>query len=98
MTFVAISKVSYPDHLKSEIEAVGRAMIPIAKTQPGFINVAFHQSLQKNQTMMIWEWQRKEDHEACLNSPQMNELMKDSGALFSETGIEVKIETYEKVE
>lgn len=98
MSFVAISKVEYPPHLKNEIEQVGLAMIPIAQAQAGYMNVTFHQSLQRDQTMMIWEWQSADNHADCLNSEQMNQLMKASGALFADPAVSIAIETYEKVE
>ncbi len=55
MSFVAISKAIYPALLRDEVHAVGLNMTQVAKAQPGYISVAFHQSSDKNETMMYWE-------------------------------------------
>lgn len=98
MSFVAVSKVKYPDFLKERIQAVGLEMLPVAKLQPGFISIAFHQSSDKNETMMYWEWQSKSDHEACMQSKDWAAIMDNSGALFQSEGVEFSIETYERID
>jgi len=35
MSFVVISKVVHPAHLKQEIQAVGLEMLPVARSQDG---------------------------------------------------------------
>lgn len=97
MSFVAISKVQYPDDFKNEIEEVGKAMMPIAQMLPGFIDVAFHQTINKNETMMIWQWQTQQHHEACLNCSEMAELMQQYGPLFAEKGVTVSVEIYQRL-
>jgi hypothetical protein len=52
MSFVAVSKVKYPQALKKEVQGVGLAMVLIAEQQPGFISIAFHQSTTSSETMM----------------------------------------------
>jgi hypothetical protein len=44
MSFVAISKVRYPSCLKDQIHEFCLEMLPMAKLQPGFISIRFHQS------------------------------------------------------
>lgn len=97
MSFVAISKVKYPTLLRDEVHAVGLKMLPVAKVQPGFISVAFHQSSDKNETMMYWEWESKSDHEACMRSGDWSAVMENSGSLFQSEGVEFLIETYERL-
>lgn len=97
MTFVAISKVKYPDHLKIRIQQVGLDMLPVARAQPGFVSVSFHQSADKNETMMYWEWESQSDHEACMNSNEWAGIMAKHGALFSEEGVEFSIELFERL-
>jgi len=97
MTFVAISKVSFPDSLREQVQSAGRAMIPIARQQPGFIGVAFHQSLDASQTMMYWEWESQSDHHACMQSEEWTTIMQDFGAVFSQENVEFSIETFEKL-
>ena len=94
MSFVAISKVSYPAHLRQDIQAVGLEMLPVARQQPGFISVAFHQSNENNETMMYWEWESHLDHESCMQSADWNAIMGKHGATFSQTGVQFSLETY----
>lgn len=97
MSFVAISKVSFPAELKDKIQETGLQMIPIAKTQAGFISIAFHESLEQNETMMYWEWETKADHENCMNSDDWSELMDKNGLIFQSEGVEFSINTYKKI-
>lgn len=97
MSFVAISKVSYPIELQEKVQSVGLAMVPIAKKQPGFVSVAFHQSVDKNETMMYWEWQSKADHEACMQSKDWSNIMERTGALFESKGVEYSLEAYDRI-
>ncbi len=97
MSFVAISKVKYPPSLKQPIHAIALEMMPIAKAQLGFISIKFHQSHESNETMMYWEWQKKSHHEACLQSKAWNKIMEKSGTLFHSEGVELSIETYERI-
>lgn len=97
MSFVAISKVKYPKSLKEQIHAFGISMIPSAKLQPGLIFVSFHQSTDKDETMMYWEWETQAHHEACMESPDWKALMEKSGGLFQSEGVEFSLETYERL-
>lgn len=97
MSFVAISKVKYPASLKEEIHNVGFKMVPIAKQQPGFISIGFHQSHDSNETMMYWEWESKSDHEACMKSDAWASIMEQSKNAFQTEGTEFSIETFERL-
>jgi len=97
VSFVAISKVKYPPSLKQQLHAVALEMMPIAKAQLGFISIRFHQSDEINETMMYWEWQEKSHHEVCLQSKEWNEIMEKSGRLLHSEGVELSIETYERI-
>lgn len=97
MSFVAISKVKYPESLKAEIHSVGLKMVPIARQQPGFISIGFHQSLASNETMMYWEWESQSDHEACMASAAWVSIMEESKDAFQTEGTEFSIETYERL-
>jgi len=97
MSFVAVSTVQFPVELKDDIHRLGLAMLPIARQQPGFIQVAFHQGLDASETMMYWEWQSRADHEACLKSPDWAALMADSGGLFARDGVTFSLRTFERL-
>ncbi len=97
MSFVAISKVRYPKLLKEEIHSFGMSMIPVAKSQPGFIFISFHQSKEDDETMMYWEWASQADHEACMKSSDWTILMENSGGLFQSEGVEFSLTTYERL-
>lgn len=97
MSFVAISKVIYPNQLREEMHSFGLKMLPLANAQPGFVSISFHQSTTENQTMMLWEWETEADHEACIKSPDWSELMASSGELFESEGVEFSLETYERL-
>lgn len=97
MSFVAVSKVKYPKVLKKEIQDVGHAMIPIAKSQPGFISIAFHQATEANETMMYWEWDSQAAHEACMASADWQAIMEKSRPLFEAEGTAFSLETFERL-
>lgn len=97
MNFVAISKVTYSAHLRQEIQAVGLEMLPVARKQPGFISVAFHQSNEKDETMMYWEWESQLHHESCMQSKDWAAIMERHGATFSQEGVQFILETYERL-
>jgi len=93
MSFVAISTVKYPLALKDKIHSFGLSMIPIAKKQSGFISISFHQSNSRCETMMYWEWEKEDNHEACMQSKDWEQLMSVSGVLFQTDGVEFEVET-----
>ena len=97
MSFVALSKVSYPAHLKDDIQSVGLQMIPVAREQPGFVSIAFHQSAQQNETMMYWEWESVAHHEACMQSADWSTFMQQFADLFSQEGVGFTLETYDRL-
>ena len=97
MSFVAISKVKYPEGVRDEIHAFGKRMIPVAEKQPGFVTVRFHQSTTANETMMYWEWTEPSYHEACMQSDDWGQLMASAGELFQTEGVEFDIHTYERL-
>jgi len=97
MSFVAISSVAYPESLREDIQHVGLAMLPVARQQPGLISIAFHQSNDKNETMMYWEWESQAHHEACMQSDDWQAIMAAHGAVFSQTGVEFTLQTFERI-
>ncbi|QDT97803.1 antibiotic biosynthesis monooxygenase family protein [Gimesia aquarii] len=97
MSFVAISKVKYPDSLKEEIHNIGLQMVPIAKQQPGFISIRFHQAHESNVTMMYWEWESKSNHDSCMASDAWADIMEQSKPVFEAEGTKFSIETYERL-
>lgn len=97
MSFVAISKLSFPAELAEKLIAVGHEMIPLAKKQKGFISIAFHHSEQENQTAMVWEWESEADHLACMQSSDWSAIMEKHGTLFQSQGVEFSLETYQRL-
>ena len=97
MSFVAISKVKYPDSVKEEVHELGLKMLPVAKRQPGLLTVGFFQACDINETMMYWEWESKADHEACMASEEWVEVMGQSKELFDIKGVEFSLETFERL-
>ncbi len=98
MSFVVISKVKFPEHLKQEIHAVASDMMMVAKQQPGLIHVAFHQASDESMTMMYWEWRSQTDHDACMQSSACSDILAASAALFQSPAVAVSIETFERLE
>ena len=97
MSFMAISKVKYPKHMKEQLHSMGLKMLPLARKQPGLISVSFNQSVDSDETMMFWEWQSKSNHEACMCSDDWAQLMGESGEIFQAEGVEFSISTYESI-
>ena len=97
MSFVVITKVQYPDEIEESLLEVGKAMIPIAQQQPGFIAVTYNLSNEGNETMMYWEWQTEADHEACMNSPDWLKIVEQSAQIFQTEGVEFSMESYERI-
>lgn len=97
MSFVATSKVKYPKALKADIQSFGMSMLPLAKSQPGFVSISFHQSTDGDETMMYWEWETKAHHEACMKSPDWLALMETSSGLFQSDGVEFSLATYDRL-
>lgn len=97
MSFVAVSKVSFPAALKKEIQAIGLEMLPVARSQVGFISIAIHQSNEKNETMMYWEWESRSHHEACMKSEDWRAILVRHDSIFSQDGVQFSLETYERL-
>lgn len=97
MSFVAVSKVTFPAHLQDDIQAFGKRMLPLAKAHPGFVSISFHQSNESPETMMYWEWESRADHEACMSSNDWMELMQSAGDLFQNEGVEFSVQTYDRL-
>ncbi len=95
MSFVVVSKVKFPAHIKDDVYQVAADMMAVAKQQPGLIHVAFHQANDDNMTMMYWEWRSQADHDACLQHTAWTAILAASEQLFQAT--EISIETFERL-
>jgi hypothetical protein len=97
MSFKAISRVKFPDSMRDKVISVGVKMLPIANRQAGLISVSFNESVDSNETMMIWDWESKADHEACMASEDWAQLMQESASIFQTEAVEFFISYYESV-
>lgn len=97
MSFVAITKVRYPHDIQDQIHAFGLKILPIARQQPGFIAIRFHESLDASETLMYWEWESVPDHEAFMVTPAWESLMAHAKPLFETEGVEFSSERYERL-
>ena len=97
MSFVAISKVKYPPHLRKAIQAAGLEMLPVARAQAGLIFSAFHQSEDRDETMMYLEWESQAHHEACMQSKDWNAVLSEHKSVFSNEGVEFASETFKRL-
>ena len=106
MSFVATSKVQFPIELATKVHALGLSMIPVAKTQPGLIHVAFHaseywhktggraESACRDEAVMYWEWEDEASHQACMQSQAWQQLMSSSSVLFERDDVAFEIQSY----
>ncbi|MBV6645686.1 MAG: antibiotic biosynthesis monooxygenase [Cyclobacteriaceae bacterium] len=94
--FVVQTKTFFAEDQENLVRELADISLPIFKRQPGLIDVQLHMSLDRSHTMGIIEWERKEDHEACMASPDFTpfnekweELMKSGTARFELSTYEV---------
>lgn len=98
MSFIVVTRIQYSPPVEEEVLALANDSLPIARQQPGLKSVRFHKSHNSDETMMYWEWETKEAHEACMASPEWNELSLRWDKLFNSGNAEFLLDTYELVE
>ena len=97
MSFIAITKVTYPEALEDQIRRAGFDIVAFAKKQTGLITIDFHRSTSLNETLMVWEWRDQLDHQRCMESEVWSLLLKKVGMVFNNEGVEFSIATYERL-
>lgn len=93
--FVVVTRSTFSPDGETEILALAKKSVPIAKRQPGFVDMIVHINHGRTQLMTYWKWECRDDHEACMASDDWAAFMPSWEKLISDDKLQFDIETYE---
>ena len=93
--FVVVTRSTFSRDIEGEVLALAKRSVPIAKTQPGFVDIVVHINHDRTQIMTYWKWERREDHEACMASDDWLALMPGWEKLIADGKLQFDMDIYE---
>lgn len=95
--FVVQTKTFFEPSQESLVLELAEISLPIFRKQPGLIDIQLHLSHDKTHTMGIIQWKKREDHEACLASPDFGPFNEKWEQLMNGGRARFEISTYEVI-
>ncbi len=93
--FVVVTRSTFSPDVETEVLTLANKSVPVAKRQPGFIDMVVHINHAHTQLMTYWKWARREDHEACMASDDWTAFMPSWESLIADGKLHFDLETYE---
>ncbi len=93
--FVVVTRTFYEPELRDRILEAGRGSLPIFEKQAGLKSIRMHENHDRTHTMTMLVWRSREDHEACMSSPDFGAWGAAWEELMSSGKARWELETYE---
>lgn len=93
--FIVLTRSTFSPDVEDEVLALAKRSAPIAKAQPGFVDMIVHINHDRTQLMTYWKWERREDHEACMASEDWAAFMPGWEKLIADGKLQFDLDTYE---
>lgn len=93
--FIVVTRSTFSPDVEAEVLALAIKSVPIAKRQPGFIDMIVHINHARTQLMTYWKWDNGEAHEACMASDDWQAFMPSWDELISDGKLRFDFDSYE---
>ncbi len=96
--FIVVTRSTFSPDVETEVLALAKKSVPIAKKQSGFVEMVVHINHSRTQLMTYWKWESREDHEACMASDDWMAFMPSWERLISDDKLHFNLETFEMLD
>jgi heme-degrading monooxygenase HmoA len=96
--FVVMTKTFFDEDMNGAVIEISKRSLPIFKDQRGLIDIAMHLSHDNSHIMTRFVWDSKESHEACMASPDWEEINSRWGELITGGKAHIELNTYSLME
>ncbi|CAM2063760.1 Antibiotic biosynthesis monooxygenase [Sulfidibacter corallicola] len=96
--FIAITKTYFDPEIKDRISKMTEESATLVRSLKGFVSRRTHLATDGSHFMTYWEWQTKEDHEACMTHPGWAEFNREWGELTESGKLRFELKTYETID
>ena len=93
--FIVITRTFFDEDTKDKVFEISKNSLPIFKKQPGLIKIRMHVEHEQQQTLTYFEWESREAHEACMQSPDFADWGMAWDELVKTGKIRWELNTYE---
>ena len=93
--FIVITRTFFDADTKEKVFEISKNSMPIFKRQPGLILIRMHVENEQQHTLTYFEWESKEAHEACMQSPDFADWGVAWETLVNSGKIRWELNTYE---
>ena len=93
--FIVITRTFFDEDTKDKVFEISKNSMPIFKKQPGLIKIRMHAEHEQQQTLTYFEWESREAHEACMQSPDFADWGAAWNELVNSGKIRWELNTYE---
>lgn len=98
MSVFAISRTFYEDEVRGSVKDLSRKSKGIFKGQNGFRSIQEYSSRDRNEIMLIIEWEDENCYRACQMCPQWGELMPEYNKLMVSQKMRMEIGLYQNMD
>ncbi|MDN5204848.1 antibiotic biosynthesis monooxygenase [Fulvivirgaceae bacterium BMA10] len=96
-SFIVITKTHFEPEMKETVLSLAERSLPIFKEQTGLLDIYMFGSEDGSHTGTFFVWKDKASHEACMQSPDFNDMNPEWEALFSSGKARFELITYDSL-
>jgi hypothetical protein len=96
--FVIMTKTYFDEDVKDAIIDISKRSLLIFKNQKGLEDIAMHLSHDNSHIMTRFAWDSEESYEACMGSPDWEEINGRWGELIAGGKAHIELTTYSVIE
>ena len=93
--FIVITRTFFDEDTKDKVFEISKNSMLIFKKQPGLIKIRMHVENEQQHTLTYFEWESREAHEACMQSPDFADWGVAWNELVNSGKIRWELNTYE---
>jgi quinol monooxygenase YgiN len=95
MSVFSVTRTIYEDDVRGDVKDLNRKSIDVFKKQNGFKNMQEYSSRDRNEIMLIIEWDDESCYRACQMSPEWGALMPKCNELMAAEKMRMEIGLYQ---
>jgi heme-degrading monooxygenase HmoA len=95
--FIVTTRTFYKYELNDHVLDLAKRSYPIFNKQKGLISIQIHKAHDGSHIMSYMNWESKEDHEACMVSPDFAPVNGEWQELFGTGKAQFELNTYETI-
>ncbi len=95
MSVFSVTRTTYEDDVRGDVKGLNRKSIDVFKRQNGFRSIQEYSSRDRNEIMLIIEWDDESCYRACQMNPEWGTLMPKWNELMAAEKMRMEIGLYQ---